>query len=69
MVIDVRGKTEQETHDNILKVMELCGYKGVKVVCEKCGEEAHRFKDYHIDKDGYIDTACPMCGGRRKVVS
>ena len=68
MVIDVRGRDEQETHDNILKVMELAGYKGVKVVCEKCGEEAHCFKDYHIDKDGYIDTTC-QCGGRRKVVS
>ena len=49
MVIDVRGQTIEETHQNILSEAKKLGMEGIRTVCEQCGEEVYVFRDDLID--------------------
>lgn len=63
MVIDVRGQTIEETHQNILFEAKKLGMEGIRTVCEQCGEEVYAFRDDLIDEEGYYKDLC-RCGGR-----
>lgn len=63
MIIDVRGKTDEETYRNGVLAMAALGYTPIRVVCEGCGEDAYVFRDFLIDKDGYYTGKCSACGG------
>ncbi len=65
MVINVRGQTIEETHQNILSEAKKLGMEGIRTVCEQCGEDAYVFKKDRIDEEGYSRDLC-SCGGRMK---
>ena len=65
MIIDVRGKNDDETYRNAVLTMASLGFKPIRVVCEKCGDDAYCFREELIDADGYSKYAC-TCGGQMK---
>ena len=65
MLIDIRGKDDEETYRNGVLAMAALGYPCIRVVCECCGEDAYVFRDYLIDEHGYNKYPC-SCGGRLK---
>ncbi len=65
MIIDIRGKNDEETYKNGILAMAALGYPCIRVVCERCGEDAYVFRPELIDEDGYDKYPC-SCGGRMK---
>ncbi len=66
MVIDIRGKNDDETYLNCVMTMAALRYTPIRVVCQSCGEDAYLFRDYLVDEEGYAKDPCYFCGGKMK---
>ena len=66
MIIDIRGKTDEETYRNAVLAMAALGFNPIRVICEQCGEDTYVFQNYREDEDGYYYRPCSFCGGRMK---
>lgn len=66
MIIDIRGKNDDETYLNGVMTMAALGYTPIRVVCQSCGEDGYVFRGNLIDEDGYFTDPCSFCGGKMK---
>ncbi len=65
MIIDIRGRSDEETYLNGVLAMAVLGYKPIRVVCESCGEDAYVFSEELFDAEGFSRNTC-KCGGKMK---